>query len=37
MNKGQSITIDVENIELEDGEYNCILTKRFFEVKNGKI
>ena len=37
MNKGQSITIDVENTELEDGEYNCILTKRFFEVKNGKI
>jgi len=37
MNKGEPITIDVENTELEDGEYNCIVTKRHFEVKNGKI
>ncbi|MDJ0737912.1 MAG: alpha-amylase family glycosyl hydrolase [Nostocaceae cyanobacterium] len=37
INKGEPITIDVENTELEDGEYNCIITKRHFEVKNGKI
>ena len=37
INKGKIITIDVENTDLEDGEYNCILTKRRFEVKNGKI
>ncbi len=37
MNKGEPITIDVGNTELEDGEYNCIITKRHFEVENGKI
>jgi len=37
INKGETITIDVENTELEDGEYTCILTKRNFVVKNGKI
>lgn len=37
MNKGDKATIDIENTELEDGEYNCIVTRRHFEVKNGKI
>ncbi len=37
MNKGVATTINVENTELEDGEYNCMLTKRHFEVKDGKI
>ena len=37
MNKGNQITINVENTELEDGEYNCILTKRHFQVQGGKL
>ncbi len=37
MNKGAAISIDIENTELEDGEYNCILTSRRFEVINGKL
>ena len=37
MNKGNQITIDLDNIELEDGEYNCILTKRQFQVRDGKL
>lgn len=37
MNKGGDVTIDVNNTELEDGEYNCIVTARRFEVKNGSI
>ena len=37
MNKGDSSVIDVDNTELEDGEYNCIVTKRHFEVKDGRI
>ncbi|BAY22536.1 glycoside hydrolase, starch-binding protein [Calothrix sp. NIES-2100] len=37
INKGDAITINVENTELEDGEYNCIVTQRQIEVKNGKI
>jgi cyclomaltodextrin glucanotransferase len=37
INKGNPITIDVKNTELEDGEYNCILTQRQFEVKKGEI
>ncbi len=37
MNKGNQTTIDLENTELEDGEYNCILTKRQFQVRGGKL
>jgi cyclomaltodextrin glucanotransferase len=37
MNKGLPVTINLENTDLEDGPYNCILTKRHFEVENGKI
>jgi cyclomaltodextrin glucanotransferase len=37
INKGNPITIDVKNTELEDGEYTCILTQRQFEVKQGDI
>jgi cyclomaltodextrin glucanotransferase len=37
MNKGAAVTIDIENTELEDGEYNCILTSRHFVVVNGKL
>jgi cyclomaltodextrin glucanotransferase len=37
MNKGQATTIDINNTELEDGEYTCIVTSRRFEVKQGKL
>ena len=37
MNKGNQTTIDIENTELEDGEYNCIVTKRQFQVRGGKL
>lgn len=37
MNKGNPITIDAIATDLEDGEYICMLTKRFFEVKDGKL
>jgi cyclomaltodextrin glucanotransferase len=37
MNKGAAVNIDIENTELEDGDYNCILTSRHFEVINGKL
>lgn len=37
MNKGDTITIDVENVELEDGQYYCLMTQREIEVKDGKI
>jgi cyclomaltodextrin glucanotransferase len=37
MNKGQAMTIDINNTELEDGEYTCIVTSRRFEVKQGKL
>lgn len=37
MNQGNQTTIDVENTKLEDGEYNCILTKRQFQVRGSKL
>ncbi|MEB3311673.1 MAG: alpha-amylase family glycosyl hydrolase [Snowella sp.] len=37
MNKGQATTINVEATGLEDGEYNCIVTRRSFEVKQGNL
>lgn len=37
MNKGPSVTIDIENTELEDGQYHCIFTQKEFTVKHGKI
>lgn len=37
MNKGDSITINVQNTELEDGEYFCILTNRSFMIQNGTL
>ncbi len=37
INKGNPVTIDVENTELEDGEYYCIVSKRRFDVEQGKI
>ncbi len=37
INKGNPITIDVENTELEDGQYYCLITQRNIEVNQGKI
>lgn len=37
INKSYPTNIDIENTELEDGEYTCLLTKRQFEVKNGNL
>jgi cyclomaltodextrin glucanotransferase len=37
INKGNSIKIDVQFTDLEDGEYNCIVTRRQFEVRNGSL
>jgi cyclomaltodextrin glucanotransferase len=35
INKGDPTTINVQNTDLEDGEYYCILTNRCFVVENG--
>jgi cyclomaltodextrin glucanotransferase len=37
INKGTPSTISVESTNLEDGEYNCIVTHRSFEIKDGKL
>ena len=37
INKGLPTTIDVKNTDLEDGEYNCIISHRRFEVRDGAI
>lgn len=37
VNKGEPVTVDVQSTDLEDGEYICLLTKRRFEVKHGKL
>ncbi|NES78930.1 MULTISPECIES: alpha-amylase family glycosyl hydrolase [unclassified Okeania] len=37
INRGDSVTIERVETDLEDGEYICILTKRFFEVKDGAL
>ncbi|NER08308.1 MAG: cyclomaltodextrin glucanotransferase, partial [Okeania sp. SIO3C4] len=37
INRGDSVTIERVETDLEDGEYFCILTKRFFEVKDGAL
>ena len=37
INKGLPTTIDVKNTDLEDGEYNCIVSHRRFEVRDGAI
>ncbi|MDX2239976.1 MAG: alpha-amylase family glycosyl hydrolase [Leptolyngbyaceae cyanobacterium bins.302] len=37
MNKGAATTIDVPSTDLEDGEYRCILTRRQFEVTQGRL
>lgn len=37
INKGNPNTINVMHTELEDGEYNCIVTNRRFVVKNGSL
>ncbi len=37
INRSNPITINVESTGLEDGEYNCIVTHRSFEVKEGKL
>jgi cyclomaltodextrin glucanotransferase len=37
INRSNPTTINVESTDLEDGEYNCIVTHRSFEVKNGKL
>lgn len=37
INRSNPTTINVESTGLEDGEYNCIVTRRSFEVKEGKL
>jgi cyclomaltodextrin glucanotransferase len=37
INRSNPTTINVESTDLEDGEYNCIVTRRSFEVKEGKL
>lgn len=37
INRGNPTTINVESTGLEDGEYNCIVTHRSFDVKDGKL
>ena len=37
INKGLPTTIEVKNTDLEDGEYNCIISRRRFEVRDGAI
>jgi cyclomaltodextrin glucanotransferase len=37
INKGNPTSIHVESTSLEDGEYNCIVTHRSFEVKDGQL
>jgi cyclomaltodextrin glucanotransferase len=37
MNKGNPTTIDVQSTDLEDGEYVCMVTKRHFQIKDGKL
>ncbi len=37
MNKGNAVTINIESTDLEDGEYRCSITGRFFEITNGKL
>ena len=37
LNKGNPTTITVKSTGLEDGEYNCIVTRRPFKVKNGTL
>lgn len=37
MNKGNPVTLPAVSTELEDGDYNCILTHRAFQVVEGKI
>jgi cyclomaltodextrin glucanotransferase len=37
INKGDATTITVENTGLENGEYVCMLTKRRFQVQNGRL
>lgn len=37
MNRGNPVTIDVQNTDLEDGEYYCMLTRRRLEVREGKL
>jgi len=37
MNKGAKTTINIESTGLEDGDYICSLTRRFFEIVDGKL
>jgi cyclomaltodextrin glucanotransferase len=37
MNKGNAVTINIESTDIEDGEYRCSITGRFFEITNGKL
>lgn len=37
INKGNPTRIDVQSTDLEDGEYFCMVTKRRFEVQDGKL
>ena len=37
MNKGEHTTIDLENIELPDDNYDCIITRRSISVVGGRI
>ena len=37
INKGEPVTIDIKNTDLEDGEYYCILTNRRFLVEEGLL
>lgn len=37
INRGNSVIINQVETDLEDGEYICVLSKRFFEVKDGAL
>ena len=37
MNKGDYIAIDLDNIELPDNDYNCVITGRLISVQGGRI
>ncbi len=37
MNRGEAVTLDTVETELPNGEHTCILTRRKFEVQDGKL
>jgi len=37
LNKGTDITMDVQNVEMEDGDYTCMLTQTPLTVRNNQL